>query len=124
MCIKNFFSNIGSAIAQAWSDMWAGQWKGLSAYFGANASTGVGDVSGGVVSVNFGGSKTTVNGQGVDEWVSTQEEASKKRIEKIEQIKADTLTAIDNLEKLKGLNLTDIYLRWRRNMDKCYQNPW
>ena len=109
--IKNFFSNIGSAIAQAWSDMWAGQWKGLSAYFGANASTGVGDVSGGVVSVNFGGSKTTVNGQGVDEWVSTQEEASKKRIEKIEQIKADTLTAIDNLEKLKGLNLTDIYAK-------------
>lgn len=107
--IKGFISNLGSAIATAWSDMWSGNWQGIGTYFKQATSTGSGSVSGGTVSVNFGGTKTTINGQDVDEWISDQEAASKTRIEKINNIKAGVLNSIKNLEDLKGLNLTDIY---------------
>lgn len=107
--IKNFISNLGSAIATAWNDMWSGNWQGIGTYFKQATSTGSGSISGGTVSVNFGGTKTTINGQDVDEWISDQEDASKTRIEKINNIKAGVLNSIKNLEDLKGLNLTDIY---------------
>lgn len=107
--IKNFFGNIGSAIANAWNDMWSGNWKGIGTYFSQAVGTGAGSVSGGPVSVNFGGSATTINGVKVDDWVSQQEKASKERIAKINEIKGNTLTAINNLKNLKGLKLTDIY---------------
>ena len=107
--IKNFFGNIGSAIANAWNDMWSGNWKGIGTYFSQAVGTGTGSVSGGTVSVNFGGSATTINGVKVDDWVSQQEKASKERIAKINEIKGNTLTAINNLKNLKGLKLTDIY---------------
>ena len=108
--IKNFFSNIGSAVTNAWNDMWSGNWKNIGAYFSKAVGTGTETISGGTVSVNFGGSATTINGIKVDDWVSQQEKASEERISKINEIKANTLTAIDNLEQLKGLNLTDIYV--------------
>lgn len=107
--IKNFFSNMGSAIANAWNDMWSGNWQGIGAYFSQAVGTGTGTISGGTVSVNFGGSATTINGTKVDDWVSQQEKASQERISKINKIKADTINAISNLENLKGLKLTDIY---------------
>ena len=107
--IKNFFSNIGSAIATAWSDMWAGTWQGIGTYFSQAVGTGLGSVSGGTVSVNFGGTETTVGGQNVSDWISEQEEAAEKRIAQIEEIQTKTLNAINNLESLKGLNLTDLY---------------
>lgn len=107
--IKDFISNLGSAIATAWSDMWSGNWQGIGTYFKQATSTGFGSISGGTVSVNFGGTKTTINGQDVDKWISDQETASKTRIEKINNIKAGVLNSIKNLEDLKGLNLTDIY---------------
>lgn len=107
--IKNFISGLGSAIATAWSDMWSGNWQGIGAYFSQVTSTGSNSVSGGTVSVNFGGTKTTINGQDVDEWISDQEAASKTRIAKTNNIKAGVLNSIKNLEDLKGLSLTDIY---------------
>lgn len=108
--IRNFFSNIGSAITNAWKDMWSGNWKGIGTYFSQAVGTGAGSVNGGLVSVNFGGSATTINGVKVDDWVSQQEKASKERIAKINEIKGNTLTAINNLKNLKGLKLTDIYV--------------
>lgn len=107
--IKNFVSNLGSAIATAWNDMWSGNWKGIGAYFSQAMGTGDTSISGGVVSVNFGGDRTTINGQAVDEWISDQEKASAYRIAEIEKIKVGTINAIHNLEALKGLDLTTIY---------------
>lgn len=107
--IKNFFSNIGTAISNAWTDMWAGNWQGIETYFSQAAGTGLGSVSGGTVTVNFGGNETTVDGQNVSDWISEQEDATKKRVEQLEEIQAKTLNAINNLEKLKGLNLTELY---------------
>lgn len=107
--IKNFVSNLGSAIANAWNDMWSGNWQGIGAYFSQAMGTGNTSISGGVVSVNFGGDKTTINGQAVDEWISDQEKASEYRIKEIEKIKVGTINAIHNLEALKGLDLTTIY---------------
>ena len=107
--IKNFVSNLGSAIANAWNDMWSGNWQGIGAYFSQAMGTGNTNISGGVVSVNFGGEKTTINGQAVDEWISDQEKASEYRIKEIEKIKVGTINAIHNLEALKGLDLTTIY---------------
>lgn len=107
--IKNFVSNLGSAIANAWNDMWSGNWQGIGAYFSQAMGTGDTSISGGVVSVNFGGDKTTINGQAVDEWISDQEKASAYRIAEIEKIKVGTVNAIHNLEALKGLDLTTIY---------------
>lgn len=107
--IKKFFSNIGSSIATAWQDMWSNNWQDIDVYFSKAFGTGTGTISGDVVSVEFGGSKTTIDGVNVDDWVSQQEKASQERIAKIKEIKGNTLTAISNLEKLKGLKLTDIY---------------
>lgn len=107
--IKNFVSNLGSAIANAWNDMWSGNWQGIGAYFSQAMGTGDTSISGGVVSVNFGGDRTTINGQAVDEWISDQEKASAYRIAEIEKIKVGTVNAIHNLEALKGLDLTTIY---------------
>lgn len=108
--IKNFFSNIGSAIANAWNDMWSGNWQGIGAYFSqAFVGTGTQSINGGVVSVNFGGTKTTINGQDIDDWISEQEKAQDLRIEKIEILRTETLNAIENLEALKGLDLGTIY---------------
>lgn len=107
--IQNFVSNLGSAIANAWNDMWSGNWQGIGAYFSQAMGTGDTSISGGVVSVNFGGDKTTINGQAVDEWISDQEKASAYRIAEIEKIKVGTVNAIHNLEALKGLDLTTIY---------------
>lgn len=107
--IKNFVSNLGSAIATAWNDMWSGNWQGIGAYFSQAMGTGDTSISGGVVSVNFGGDRTTINGQAVDEWISDQEKASAYRIAEIEKIKVGTVNAIHNLEALKGLDLTTIY---------------
>lgn len=107
--IKNFVSNLGSAIANAWNDMWSGNWQGIGAYFSQAMGTGNTNISGGVVSVNFGGDKTTINGQAVDEWISDQGKASEYRIKEIEKIKVGTINAIHNLEALKGLDLTTIY---------------
>lgn len=107
--IKNFVSNLGSAIATAWRDMWSGNWQGIGAYFSQAMDTGDTSISGGVVSVNFGGDRTTINGQAVDEWISDQEKASDYRITEIEKIKVGTVNAIKNLEALKGLDLTTIY---------------
>lgn len=107
--IKNFVSNLGSAIANAWNDMWSGNWQGIGAYFSQAMGTGNTNISGGVVSVNFGGDKTTINGQAVDEWIGDQEKASEYRIKEIEKIKVGTINAIHNLEALKGLDLTTIY---------------
>lgn len=107
--IKDFFSNIGTAISNAWSDMWAGNWQGIGTYFAQATSTGTQSISGGTVTVNFGGEETTVDGQNVSDWVSAQEEATANRIAQIEDIKAKTTNAINNLEKLKGLNLTELY---------------
>lgn len=107
--IKKFVSNIGSAIATAWQDMWSGNWQGIGTYFKQAGGTGTDTISGGTISVNFGGTKTTINGQDIDEWISDQEDASKTRIENINKIKAGVLNSIANLEDLKGLKLTDIY---------------
>lgn len=107
--IKNWFSNIGSAISTAWKDMWAGNWQGIDTYFSIASGTGTGQVSGGTITVNFGGNETTVDGKNVSEWISSQEEATEKRVKQIEEIKAKTLNAINNLENLKGLNLTELY---------------
>lgn len=89
--------------------MWSGNWKGIGAYFSQAMGTGDTSISGGVVSVNFGGDRTTINGQAVDEWISDQEKASAYRIAEIEKIKVGTINAIHNLEALKGLDLTTIY---------------
>lgn len=107
--IKNFVSNIGSAVATAWRDMWSDNWQGIDTYFSQAMGTGDTSISGGVVSVNFGGDRTTINGQAVDEWISDQEKASDYRITEIEKIKVGTVNAIKNLEALKGLDLTTIY---------------
>lgn len=106
---KNFCSRLGTAVANAVKDMFAGEWKGISTYFSEAMGSGDTTVSGGVISVNFGGEKTTINGQNVDEWISDQKKASDLRIAQIEDFKQRTLNAIENLEALKGLDLTTIY---------------
>ena len=108
--VKSIASNIWGALGQLVSDYTSGNFsKSVLSYFKGVTNTN-NNVSGGTVNVNFGGQKTTVGEKNIDEWVSEQKEASDKRIAAIEDIKARTLNSINNLEHLKGLKLTDIYV--------------
>ena len=107
--LKNIASNALSAFGNAVSDAMSGNWKGIGHYFSSAFGGGGTDVSGGTVSVNFGGSAVTVGGQDLDGWISDQKKASDKRIDAINEIKADTINSINNLKALKGLKLSEVY---------------
>ena len=107
--IKNFFSHLSGAFAAAWNDIRNGELSNIGTYFKDAIKLGTTEIDAGTVSVNFGGTATTINGQRIDSWISDQEKASATRIEQINDIKTGVLNSIKNLEDLKGLKLTDIY---------------
>ena len=109
--IKNFASKLGTAVSNWWTDMWDGdgELKSLSSYFSGSGGTGYDNVTGGPISIDFKGRQTTINGQSVGDWVSSQREATVMRVSEIEQMRAKTTSAIKNLEALKKLGLSELY---------------
>lgn len=59
--------------------------------------------------VKFDGKDVTINGQSLDSWVSEQQRVTAERIEQIKNQIGKIDVSIDNLKKLKGLDLQTIY---------------
>lgn len=102
---KNIGSNVLSGLANAVKDALSGEWKGLKSYF-SGVST---NISAPDVTVTFDGGSAYVGNQSVSDWVSEQEKASNERIAQTEELLQKTINAKNNLAKLKGLDLADIY---------------
>lgn len=101
--LKTLLSNIGTNISKAFSgdDDWVDLTSGISS---------IGDIASVPITIetevegNF-----TIDDQSVDEWSATYKDAIDKRVQTLtEQITANEVI-IDNLEKLKGLDLKTIY---------------
>ena len=107
--IKNIASNIWGALSQAVSDAISGNWKGLSSYFSDAFAGGTSNIDAGTVTVTFDGEQAYVGEQSISDWVSEQEAASAERIAALKTLQERTVNAINNLQELKGLDLTDIY---------------
>lgn len=105
--IASAWGAIGSAI----KDAVTGNWKGLNYYF-SQASGVAGNTTidaGGDVTVTFDGNAAFVGTDSLDSWISNQRKASEERIAALNDFKTRTVNAYQNLEKLRGLNLTGIY---------------
>lgn len=105
--IASAWGAIGSAI----KDAVTGNWKGLNYYF-SQASGVAGNTTidaGGDVTVTFDGNAAFVGTDSLDAWISNQRKASEERIAALNDFKTRTVNAYQNLEKLRGLNLTGIY---------------
>lgn len=99
--VKNKFLSLARTIANALMGKESDDGSGttdISTYI----DTDVGDVK-------FTGGTVTINGQTLDEWTNTQTEITAARIDALRSQINTNLTAIDNLRKLKGLDLTTIY---------------
>lgn len=101
--LKTLLSNIGTNISKAFSgdNDWVDLTSGISS---------IGDIASVPITIetevegNF-----TIDDQSVDEWSATYKDAIDKRVQTLtEQITANEVI-IDNLEKLKGLDLKTIY---------------
>lgn len=109
--IKNIASSVWSALGNAVRDATTGNWQGLSTYF-SQAAAGIAggtSIDAGQVDVTFSGGQTYVGTELLSDWVSRQEQASKQRIEALNDFKKRTVNAYRNLEALRGLDLVGIY---------------
>lgn len=101
--LKTLLSNIGTNISKAFSGDtdFVGLLDGIS---------GIGSVFTNSVTLETDvETKYTIDGKSVDEWSADYEEVINKRVETLtEQIETNN-TIIDNLTKLKGLDLQSIY---------------
>lgn len=105
--IASKFSILGGAIADATT----GKWKGIGYYWNKLFDSTGGDfgVDAGDVTVTFDGGTAYVGDTHITEWVSEQEKYQKQRIDAVHDLMDRTVTARENLEKLRGLDLTSIY---------------
>ena len=100
---KTLLGNIGTNIGKAF--------KGETDFVGLlDGIGGIGDIkTNGITLETEIESKYTIDGKSVDDWSADYKETIEKRVETLtEQIEANN-TIIDNLTKLKGLDLTSIY---------------
>lgn len=100
---KTLLGNIGTNIGKAF--------KGETDFVGLlDGIGGIGDIkTNGITLETEIESKYTIDGKSVDDWSADYKETIEKRVETLtEQIEANN-TIIDNLTKLKGLDLTYIY---------------
>lgn len=105
--IASAWGAIGSAI----KDATTGNWKGLNYYFSQAAGVAGNTTidAGGDVTVTFDGNAAFVGTDSLDTWISNQRKASEERIAALNDFQTRTVNAYQNLEKLRGLNLTGIY---------------
>lgn len=99
--IKNKFLSLARTIANALTGKEIDDGTGstdISTYI----DTDVGDVK-------FTGGTVTINGQPLDEWTDNQSKITAARINALQSQISTNLNAINNLRKLKGLDLTTIY---------------
>lgn len=100
---KTLLGNIGTNIGKAF--------KGETDFVGLlDGIGGIGDIkTNGITLETEIESKYTIDGKSVDDWSADYKETIEKRVETLtEQVEANN-TIIDNLTKLKGLDLTSIY---------------
>lgn len=86
-------------------------WKGIDYYFGllSGGSNQDTNIDGGELTVTFDGKTAYVGEKNITQWVSEQEKYQKQRIDAVNDLMDRTVHARENLEKLKGLDLTGIY---------------
>lgn len=99
--VKDAFLSLARTIASAITGKEYSDGSG-SGEIDATITANVGDVK-------FDGKNVTINGKSLDSWVSEQQRVTAERIEQIKNQIGKIDVSIDNLKKLKGLDLQTIY---------------
>lgn len=99
---KSLFSPLANAIKNALSGVFT-QIKDV-VFSGVNTN-----VSSGNIDISSDGSTASIGGKSLDEWTSEQTKITTERINALQSQIQTNLTVIENLKKLKGLDLTSIY---------------